>query len=286
VATLDADVLSTNTSTAQVSRTISPTSMGFVSFDIMSTPTSGHGPKQYVATDKENLLFSCNITTPNIQVYDIQITYVQPPAGWTYSGNSTDGASNGDSFSYQDPIAGFNQRHVQLIGTGTSALTGISQLTTSNEFFFDANCAFVMEGLLKTGTVIDGPNVAQVDWGVATSIGSFVGLFAVPGTLANWQLKIGFANTDTGVPVANSTVLRSRLEMLGSGVSSAGGGNARVRLYLNDVLVANVVEATFVTAPLGVKLAVNATGNTSGPYDVRVGRLRRTWNHLLSGDLL
>lgn len=276
---------------AAVDKTIT-TTIPYTQDDVFVSPSAGSPPM--IVTTGEFLVIDVRISASagptNYRVYDFLLTYLVDPAGWTWTGSTGDNSgTSGDQRLYLDPISGFNQRHLQLISGGTVSATGASKLVSKNEVFFTPDTALSLDYEVKTGTVIDGPNDAQIQLGVVTPpfASTFVGLFGVPGSLANWQLHIGASNTDTGVAIANNTVYKVKLDILGANAdTTVTAGHTRVRLYINGALVANVITNEFTSTLFATKLQVAATALSSGPYDVRVGRLRRSWNHYLSGDNL
>jgi Fe2+ transport system protein FeoA len=157
------------------------------------------------------------------------------------------------------------------------------------EGFADDDTIIVQEFELKTGTITDGSNTAQFDLGLKFSANTYV-LLRYSHTLANWQLVTinnggSLTLVDSAIAVAANTAYRARIEVYGLNRNTSG--HVKVRLYLNDVLV---VETNSTTLALGKTFRQHfealTTSNAGGPYDYRVARLRRCWNHYAAGAAL
>jgi hypothetical protein len=287
-ATVDSIALATGVLTTQVSRLAVTASPGSFSFDVMVTPSSGHGPVISSSTKKLDLVLQATtiISSKLITVYALQLTVVAPPQGWAYVGNTTDLLSVGDSVEFAEPVSGLNQRHAHLTTAATGSVTGQSVLTGANEVFVDADLAHSTEFIIKTGTVIDGGNALLMSVIIRLSNGDHWGLERRAGD-ANWQLKMSDDSNDqwinTGVAFASNTVYRVKYEFEGANRNSTS--TPKVRMWINNALVATATALGTIT-PHEAGLVVQALAQTvsTGPYDVRVGRVRRVWNHLASGD--
>lgn len=217
------------------------------------------------------------------------LTVIVDPEGWLWT--TTQNGSNGSRRQYLDPTADINQRQLQLIGLG-SAQTGVMTLE-AYECFLNADVAYTMEWMMRTGTISDASNTRQFALGVQNNnagAGNRFVYFFNQGTTANWQLRVqgsaGAGDTDTGVAITANTVYRMRLEILGANVSSAGTGNFRVRGFINGNKVGDVVVSSLPTADLIRPYFLVGSVGAGGPYDYSVGRVRRVWNHRASGDSL
>jgi len=233
--------------------------------------------------------------TTSCTIDDIEVTYVVPPAGWSasYKAANTSSAATGDAIAYVDPDANVNHRTVKLTGKVVDSVQGAMELFGPWEAFMNADLAYAAEFMIRTGTISDGSNARQFALGIqnnnAGGLNRFVYLFN-QNTTANWQLRVvgsSTTDTDTGVAIAANTTYRVRIEILGANVSSAGANTFRIRCFINGTLVANVTDATLPTADMiRPYLKAGTSGTAGGPYDVRVGRMRRAFNHLLTADNL
>lgn len=277
--------------TTPVSRTVA-TAIGYNTFDIMVTPTAGHGPVNQTTVAGLDLLLKAVSITPGktVQIVDVQVTYVMDPTGWTWSGVTTESAAaNGDSRSYQDPIAGFNQRHVQLVTTADGVVAGSTVLVSNYDVFAEAGTVYEKEWMLKTGTIDDASHGCEILLGFEFATAQRRVYMWFDNGSPNWQLGVlvgvGITLLDTGVAVAANTVYRVRLELSGTGANSSG--LVQTRLFINGALVATSQRNDLPTSDkIRTILAMATGGNVGGPYDVRVGRLRKVWNHLQTQDAL
>lgn len=272
------------TTSTQVSRTVT-TGSSPNSFDVLFQPAATQWQKWASPAHRLELQLSCAITSGSVTVYNIQISYIQAPVGWTQSiqTDTTVGASDG--FNYLDPISGFNQRHVQMITKGS----GLAILIGAPETYVDDSLAHSTEFMLRTGTVIDANNVFTpllnvfqpgglgISWGLSRGSGQ-----------ANWDFNFsngtgGIFSTGTGVAFTSNTVYRVKYEFQGASRNSTGF--ARARCWINGSLVATLNQATAtVPGAVGLRFDMQALTTSNGPYDIRIGRIRRAWNHLAAGD--
>jgi len=270
---------------------------GLSTTDLMASPTSGFAVQEmgFVAgsTLANQFLRITTTITSSFNLWGVKVTYTLAPSNWVYSHATVGIAAPGgtDLLTLLDPQSGLNQRGAQLKGAAVSATAGASQLAATNECFMDANSAYLMEWMCKTGTITDGSAHRMFAMGLGQLItGAAPGISVYnDNTFANWQLRTiltSTVTTDSGVAIAANTVYRFRLEVFGANVSSAGAGNVRVRLYINGVKVVDVTPATTGIGAIGPKFFAGTNGTTGGPYDITVGRVRRAWNHLLAADNL
>jgi hypothetical protein len=282
-------------SIATVHRTI-PTNIGYVGHDIFVSPDVGSGPMVVAeGTFIDVQLFLASSTAlQNYRVYDFVIKFTTDPPGWTWTGVTGSNNPTGDQRNYLDPPTGistFSQRTLQLVSSsflaGPDGLSVLQQSVSDHKL--TGYTVWVQEFDVDFATLIDGPNACVVDIGTRFDT-TFITLHW-DHTLTNWQLrsKVGGTPTDvdTGVAAANGTVHRVRLEVLGGLVNSTG--NTKSNLYIDGVLVATQNHNYFSTSfHLVAYYAVgtDAAGAASGPYDVRIAPVRRTWNHLKAGDNL
>ena len=291
--TVSADVIScvlqscnTGTITALLQKNTSAVS-GSQTVAVMTSPTTGHGPLQLIAggaaADDVQVQMGGATWTGVQTIYGIAVTYVMPPPGWSYTGATTNivSATVGDSFAMVDAQSGLNQRGVQLLSVGNS-VAGTSQLVSNFETYIDANCAYVIEFMLKTGTITDGSNHRSFFAGFSSSGGLSYG-FSNTAAQTVWQLNAAASLTATAVTVAASTVYRMRLEIYGSNLNSSG--SAKFRGYINGVKVAEV-NVTLTADKFQPYFFSATSAATGGPYDITIGRVRRAWNHLVAGDNL
>jgi len=280
------------TATSRVAKTIT-TGTGNTTTDQMASPTTGQGPQQVgfggnpaAAVDETVLQVSATVTT-SLKVYGCTITYVVPPPRWTYTQSTLGASAAGDSIIMNAPISGLNQRNVQLTAAAISSQAGSSKLTGLHEVQLDSDAAYAVEFMIKTGTITDGSNKRLFSAMLLRPGGDGVGLYN-DNSQANWQYQriVGGTptNVDTGVAIAASTVYRVRLEVYGTAVNSSGA--TRVRLYLNGALVADSTAVTLTADGYQLVFRAATNGTTGGPYDWRIGRVRRAWNHLLTADNL
>lgn len=240
---------------------------------------------------------SLRITTSAVTTADwiteVEVTYVVPPYGWTpkYTTTTLGTKIGGDQIAYVDPDANINQRSMKIIGQVLGGVTSSMELFGPFECFHNSDCAYAMEFMLRTGTISDASNARLFAAGIqnnnAGALNRFIYLFN-SGTTANWQLRVvgsSTADTDTGVAIAANTTYRVRLEIYGTSVNSSG--NTKIRLYINGTKVAEVNSSTLPAADMiRPYFKAGTTGGAGGPYDFRVGRVRRCWNHLLTSDNL
>lgn len=285
---LHVETLSTGADTTQVSKTITTTGGAGVhtTFDVMSSPSSGHGPKLVRNTEKLQLQLSCTIAGTPINVYDVQIAYVLPPMGWVPFLANIDAIASGDAISFDNPVSGLNQRNVHLTTVGNAVTGGQSQLNGPFEAWVDDDLAHGIEFMLRTGTVIDAANALTFSVVMNLSNGDHWGLLRGAGD-TNWKLRLSDdandQSIDTGVAFASNTVYRVKIDYQGKNRNSSGA--ARTRLWINGSLVATATALAAITAASAqIQILASTLVNPSGPYDVRVGRIHRAWNHLAAGD--
>jgi hypothetical protein len=290
-ATLNSTALSgSGTTSSVVSKTITTAVASTVeTLTLFVSPTSGHLPHQSLTTEKLSLALSCTISASDISLLDVQISYTAPPNGWTYTQGQMNLASNSDQLTFNLPASGLSQRTVMLQTLGTGSGNGISSLTGPAEAWADANLSYTMEFLVKTGTVDDSNHEFSTDLGV--KIGSDAITMHWDFSYGSWQLNFNADSqtfTSTGVPVVANTLYLVRLEICGPNMNSAGGSNYRARLFINGALVANVAQAgTSITGNTVNPWFNTQTNSTSGgPYNLSIGRVRRTWNHFQTGYAL
>ncbi len=273
-----------------VSRTVT-TPNAFSSFDVMFQPASTQWRKAIKDSERIQLQLSCTISGGSINIYTIQVKYLVPPVGWTPQlGNGGTATADGtvgtiETFNILDPISGLNQRHVQLIARNASRET---VLLSELELFVDDDVTHSMEFMVKTGTVIDGTNVCSPSIGYVSATGAIWRFFRNQAD-ANWSLAASInggstgGSLDTGVAFASNTVYRMKLEFQGSNRNSTGF--VRIRGWINGTLVATIpMGAVVVPAAVQLRLRIGVDGSTAGPYDIRIGRIHRAWNHLAAGD--
>lgn len=287
---LNAINLASGVDTVRVSKAITTSPTGLASTDLMVSPVSGHGPK--ISTTSEQLklvLTATHINTGAIVIYMIQTTRTTLPTGWSYVGNTTDLIANGDAVVFSDPVSGLNHRHVQVITAASASVVGMSAITGDNEVYVDADLNHTMEFMVKTGTITDSFNTLLFSVLMRQQGGSHWGLERRSGD-THWQLKMSDPGADqwvdTGVVFSSNTVYRIKIDFQGANRNSSA--LPRARLWINGTLVATVTSSSglfsFPPAAAGPVIQALAQNLTSGPYDVRVGRLHRAWNHVASGD--
>ena len=274
------------------------TSTGSQTVNIIASATSGHGPLQHL--DANGLAGGWSViavgttVTVFLLVRRVRVTYLLPPVGWDWTQLTTNvpgTATTGDEIASVDPQSGFNHRAMKITGKAVTAIAGSSVLAGAFEAFHNSDCAYVLEFMLKTGTITDGTDKRLFAAGIqnnnAGALNRFV-YFYTDETFANWQLRVvgsSTADTTTGVAVAAATVYRMRLEIYGSAVNSSG--NTKIRAFINGVLVVEVNSTTLPAADMiRPYFKVGTNGTTGGPYDCTIGRVRRVWNHLLTPDNL
>ena len=256
---------------------------------LFTAPSTGHGPYQMPpsgsSVDDVLMQVTASSVVSSFHLYGVALTYVMPPPGWSWTGATTDvvSATVGDQFAMVDPQSGLNQRGVQLLSTAVTNAGG-SVLNSNYETYIDANCAYVTEYMVKPGVITDGSNHRQFLLGLQGSLGLLLGLYN-DATETNWQLYVSGTKTDTGVAIVAATVYRFRLEIFGANVSSAGAGNAKIRVYLNGTKVVET-NVAFTADKFRPYFQCSTTTTSGGPYDITIGRVRRAWNHLASGDNL
>jgi hypothetical protein len=230
-------------------------------------------------------------TTGNSYIPNWVFTCVVDPDGWAFA-PSNNGAGSCQR-SYVDPTVNINHRGVRMTGQGTVAAVGVLA-TEGFETFIGPDTAFVMEWMLRSGTISDGTNKRKFGVGVLNNINDKILAIYNENTTTNWQLEEASINTttyaivsgvatDTGVAVVANTTYRMRIEIFGSNVSSVASGSHRVRAFINGALVADITTSTFAEDMIKPVIFSGVTAS-GGPYDFTVGRLRRVWNHLLNGD--
>lgn len=274
----------------QVSRTVTTSTLR--SFDVMVTPTSGHGPKVVRSIEKLALVLTTpSIASGSVTVYDIQIAYRVPPVGWTaVLDGSTDSSATGDAINFAGPVSGLNHANAQLV-TSPGAGFGQIGLLGVQEVWVDDDLAHSMDFVIKTGTVVDATNTFQFGAYVGPQI--FLGASSLSWGItrlasgANWQLQLrddtALTTVNTGVAFASNTTYRIKLEYQGANRNSSG--HARVRLWINSTLVATATSASTVTPQsLNIQIGTLASDPGTGPYDLRIGRIHRAWNHTAAGD--
>lgn len=283
--------LTSSTFSVQVTKTVTTSTTGAkVAVNIGVSPTGGSLPKQYSAADKEYFAINAPVFSGSLFVYDIQVTYAMPAPVWTFTQSTGDNSSAGDQCNFLDPASGMNQRQIQLITNSVSGFfAGQSQLQSENECYVDNDIVHVTEFFLETGNVDDSSHEAGFLIGTdLPDSGDSWQLWWLRNTYTNWQLKFSDdANDyiiDSGVAVTANTIYRVKLEYAGSNRTSTG--HARARLWLNGALVATANSTSTVTASRGCQvISASTTSSTvGGPYDFRVGRYRRAWNHIAAGD--
>lgn len=268
-----------------VSRTVT-TPAASSSFDVMSTPTSGHGPQFTRDLERLGIILTCTIAGGSISVIGLRVTYTVPPVGWnTVLSSITDAEITSELVSFQPPFSGLNQRTVKF-DTASSSLTGSIKLETTFDLFLDANLVHTTELILKTGTVVSGGSSAGCFFGIITA-NPFWGIEHLQGE-ANWKLALsdddlGHLTLDTGVAFSNDTVYRIKLEFQGANRNSSGFG--RTRVWINGALVGTLTETNpFTDNVAKVTLQFFNFVAAVGPWTISLGRLRRVWNHLAAGD--
>ena len=271
--------------TTQLSKSVAA-GTGVSTVALFTTPGAGHAPFQVNAANFDDLIVLVNASTVAVSasVYQVQVVYTMPPPGWTAVGNTTDivaGSVAGDQIVMVDAQSGLNQRGVQLFTTANTA-AGQMVLASNFETYIDTTTVYQTEFMLKTGVITDGSNQRAFFAGVKSSGGVFVGLYN-DFSLANWQLRIAAANTTTTVAVAAATVYRVRIEIYGTTMNSSG--TPKIRLYINGVKVAEVNTA-LAADKFQPFFSAGTQSGAGGPYDFTIGRLRRCWNHVSSGDNL
>ena len=267
---------------------LSGAAAGNATVTLATGTTTGHLPFQMPTGgqgDNVTLALSCgDVAASTIKFFGVRVTYIIPPLGWTYVGGTTNvisAAAAGDQFAYADAQTGLNQRALQLFGSALGGSPGSGAMVSFYETFLDTTTVYETEYMVKPGVITDGSNHRQFFLGVKSAAGVFVGMYS-DATLTNWQLRIGAANTDTGVVVASSAVYRVRLEVLGTAMNSSG--TTKVRLWINGTKTEVNVAITADKFQQFFSAGTNST--TGGPYDFTVGRVRRCWNHVSSGDNL
>lgn len=277
--------------TTIVSKTIlTGTAAGNANIDLSAAPATGHLPFQMpsvTALDNVAISLQCTDTAAStIKFFGVRVTYISPPPGWTAIGNTTNivaGSTSGDQFAAVDPQSGLNQRGMQLLSTANAgAAAGLLALTSNFETYLDTSTVYVEEFMLKTGVITDGSAARVFFAGIKGSGGVFVGLYN-DATLPNWQVRIGVTNTNTTSVVVAATAYRVRIEIYGTTMNSSG--TPKIRLYINGAKVAEVNTA-LAADKFQPFFSAGTSGTAGGPYDFTVGRLRRAWNHLASGDNL
>lgn len=263
---------------------------GNATTNLMSSPTSGHAPQIVNLAGVNDTVLSIGVTTStSFSLYGIEVTFVIPPPGWQFSGTTTGkAATQTDGFVLTSPDANINHCSVQLLTAGTGSVNGTSTLTGPTETWINTNTAYACEFLLRTGTITDGANSAVFIAGITSGSLSQAAYLEYDGGTANWQLTTNVSSlvnkTPTSTVVTANTVYRVRIEVYG--VSRNSTGQSRVVLYLNGVKAAEDATRTFSDDYWAVMLSAATATNPAGPYDFRVGRIRRKWNDLASGDAL
>jgi len=305
------DPTSGGLTTSVVTKTVSLAATASSSFDIYASPTGGHGPK--VVKTGETLaiqLAGGGSNTNPIGIHAVQVTYYDLPRGWSWTGISTEQSAslawyNLDSVQFIDAYGAgqgwnntlLNQRVVNIVTNGVSGVgDGETMLTSTYDTGFDADTDFVMEFAVATGTITDVANAAVFDLGLRWLTGTNrVYAHFDPGTNSGkWVLRMlhnaGITTVNTSVTVSANTVYRMRLELCGTNRNSAG--HTQAKLYINGTLAATLTDSSDVL-PLGDGIAALFRASTStagaggaGAYNYMVGRVRRCWNHLASGDNL
>lgn len=237
-----------------------------------------------------NCAYGVTVFVGNSFAVGTVLTCIVDPEGWTWT--PTNNGPSGCQRSYVDPDANINQRSLKLAGQGTGAQSGVFT-AEAYEVFMNADVAYAQEWILRTGTISDANNTRLFAIGIQNNNGGAGNRFIYfynQNTTANWQLRVvgsSTADNDTGVAIAANTTYRMRIEILGANVSTAGGGNFRVRGYINGAKVVDVVSTTLPAADMiRPYFVAGVTGTSVGAYDYRIGRVRRAWNHLLNGDNL
>lgn len=273
---------------------------GGVSFVQLEAPaSSGFMPQQW-GGDPEQLVIqivtSINSPPGTFALLSLSVSYMMPMENNAFGGTSLGKATACDAITNDDPDANLNQRSLHLFAASVSGTKGDMVYTgNAHETYFDADTAFAMEFMLYTGTITDSSNAAVFRAGItgepaSGSLGSdyFIGFNYTGGTAA-WQLQV-FENTSnnltsTGVTVVANTLYRMRLEVYG--VNRNSTGHTRCVAYINGVKVAefNTLTLGFHSYTMEFSAASPIT-TAAGPYDFRVGRVRRTWNNIAAGDVL
>lgn len=286
-AALEVTNLASGLTAAQVIRIVTTTPANtHLASDIMVTPSSGHGPKMSRVSEKLGVAVDASsIVAGTIIVYDIQATCTLLPAGWTPFLNTVDLLTNGDAIVVSDPIAGFNQRHVQLTAVPSGGTSGLAELDSTLEVFVDSDLAHSTEFMVRTGTVVDGGNTASFVAQFITQSNGQWGLERQAGN-ANWKLRlvddVNSQLIDTGVAFSSNTVYRIKYEFQGANRNSSGA--ARTRMWINGTLVATATALSTLSADVAGMTLILGAGVGGGPYDIRVGRVHRAWNHVAAGD--
>lgn len=272
-------VSATGAITTHVSKNTT-TSNGDLTVDLGSSPTSGALP--FVTPFTGGLLFRWTGTT-NLgggavgRLYYIEISYLEVTDGsiWAFNGSA------GSTIGIAEPDASINHRSVAL----TAATSAFPNYFGPYEASLDVDLCAVNEWILRTGTVINGGNIAQVQAGYDINTSARIVFHA--SASGNWQLRLvdlaaATTDDDTGVAYANNTTYRMRIEVFGDNNNPSSG--LRIRGYINGVLVAEIDHAT-ITDKLRPHFSLLAPA-AGGTFDYRIGRMRRVWNHLLTQDAL
>lgn len=268
--------------------TNSTSGTGQVALDIMATPSSGHGPQQASTTyDDLEIWVSANTVATTFELYSVIVTYILPPRGWTLSQATMGLITAGDALTFDAPDANINHRSLHLTSAASGSVSGIDALSGPSEVWLNTDVAFAMEFMVRTGTITDGAASAGFTVGMqAPSPNQVIALTA--GSTGNWKLttivSLSANVTDSGVAIAANTTYRVRIEVYG--INRNTTTKTRAVLYINGTKVAEDATRTYTDEAWNVLASVSATTQPSGPYDIRVGRIRRTWNHIAAGDLL
>ncbi len=274
---------------------LATSSSGTGSVSVVCSPSTG----DFIAHAQPGTQFYFHIQsdpgiTGIVRISQIRVTQITDPEGWQLTTNNIlSGTIAGMSRAYTDPAVDFNQRAVTIKAPLNNFSSGVGAFTpVTYETFLGPDVAYVQEWMVKTGTITAASNVRVFALGVQFSNSGandkFVYFFN-QNTTANWQVRVVGSTTvdnDTGVAIAANTVYRMRLEINGSNVSTAGVNAFRIRGYINGTKVVDVISNTIVNDLIRPYFKAGTTAGSSGPFDFKIGRLRRAWNHLLAGDNL
>lgn len=277
---------------------------GNFSLAVGVSPASGSLPFTYnneggLGSFAQNKALILNIAltgtvTSTHYVYQVEVDYLRMPAGWEALVPSV--ASAG-SVTATSSDAVLRQASLTMLSGVGSTHFAVVRPDKFNEYF-DDNTAYVVEFMLRTGTVDDASHGAfirlcMVDDAFGSSQG--YGFYWNHG-VTNWQFAVESAmdlftpdsvtsGVDTGVAMVANTLWRIRIEFEGANVAGLTTGQVRLKGYINGTLVATINNVAWTDTNLRPHVCIMNT-STGGPYDMRLGRVRRVWNHQLSNDTL
>jgi hypothetical protein len=207
------------------------------------------------------------------------------PEGWTWTT-----ASAQHTRAYSDPLSTMPTRSVAVQVSGATAGGSVASLVANPTAYITNDSVTVLEFDVDVAT-FTATNAAWkigLQFSHAGAWDYFIGLVADT-SLTSWYLQTtgsaGTTNTNTGV-VINAGLDRIRLEIRGSSYTGLAAGTSEVKCYINGTLVATTTHISPNTEAVRPAILTSNAPTTANTTNIRVGRMRLTWNHRLTQDNL